>query len=87
MRANRGFFASMGYDTLAVKYAEHAVEERGYVEQCIDRILDLGGTMKNEAKQETRIYTDAVEWLKYDLQVSQNGLAWLSEIIQEAAAI
>ena len=77
-------FASLGYGTLAAKYAEHAAEERGYVERCVDRMLDLGGTVKSEAKQETPTYTDAVEWLRYDLQVSQSGLAWLSDIIGEA---
>lgn len=77
-------FASQGFTKLAEKYAEHAVEERGYVDRCVDRILDLGGTVKNEAKQEAPTYINAVDWLKYDLQVSQGGLAWLSEIIKEA---
>ncbi|MBQ3377298.1 MAG: hypothetical protein IJG62_03415, partial [Synergistaceae bacterium] len=29
-------FASQGFSKLADKYAEHASEERGYVNQCID---------------------------------------------------
>ncbi len=72
-------FASQGLNKLADKYAEHAVEERGYVDQCIDRILDLGGEVKNGTKQERPTYTDALEWIKYDLQVSKDGLAWLKE--------
>ena len=77
-------FASQGFTKLAEKYAEHAVEERAYVDQCIGRILDLGGKVKNEAKAEAPVYTDPVEWIKYDLQVSQNGLAWLKTLIDSA---
>ena len=42
-------FYSQGFDKLGEKYAEHASEERGYVDQCIDRILDLGGEVKLDA--------------------------------------
>ena len=36
-------FADQGFNKLAEKYAEHSAEEMGYVEQFIERILDLGG--------------------------------------------
>ncbi|MCR5772092.1 MAG: hypothetical protein K6G87_12805 [Butyrivibrio sp.] len=75
-------FGSQGFSKLADKYAEHATEERGYVDQCIDRILDLGGDVKNEAKKEAPTYTDPVEWLKYDLQVSIDGLNSLKTLIE-----
>ena len=75
-------FAGKGLTKLADKYAEHAVEERGYVDQCIDRILDLGGEVKNEAKASAPVYTDPIEWVKYDLQVSRDGLAGLAALIQ-----
>jgi len=78
-------FAAQGFSKLGEKYAEHAEEERGYVDKCIDRILDLGGSVKNEAKAEAPVYTDAIEWLKYDLQVSKDGLAWLKTIVELAA--
>lgn len=78
-------FAGQGFSKLADKYAEHAAEERGYVEKCIDRILDLGGDVKNEAKQEAPVCTDAVEWVKYDLQVSKDGLAALAPLVKMAA--
>ena len=77
-------FEAQGLSKLAEKYAEHATEERGYVEQCIVRILDLGGEVKNEAKEAAPVYTDAIEWVKYDLQVSKDGLAWLAGIVEEA---
>lgn len=77
-------FASEGFTKLADKYAEHAEEERGYVQKCTDRILDLGGEVKLEAKKEGPVYTDPVEWIKYDLQVSKDGLAWLAGLVEEA---
>ena len=75
-------FAGQGFSKLAEKYAEHATEERSYVEKCIDRILDLGGEVKNQAKQETPVYQDAIEWVKYDLQVSKDGLAALAPLVE-----
>ena len=75
-------FADQGFSKLADKYAEHAAEEREYVEKCIDRILDLGGEVKNEAKQGAPVCTDAVEWVKYDLQVSRDGLASLAPLVR-----
>ena len=77
-------FASQGLTKLAEKYAEHATEERGYVDKCIDRLLDLGVEVKLEAKKEGKVCTDPVEWVKYDLQVSKDGLAWLKTIVELA---
>ena len=75
-------FGSLGFSKLADKYAEHATEERGYVDKCIDRILDLGGEVKNENKKATPTYTDPAEWIKYDLKVSVDGLASLKELVE-----
>ncbi|MBQ3397770.1 MAG: hypothetical protein IJG51_02655 [Synergistaceae bacterium] len=77
-------FASQGFTKLADKYAEHADEERGYVKKCADRILDLGGTLKLGDKKDAPLFTDAIEYMKYDLQVSKDGLAWLAGLVEEA---
>lgn len=77
-------FESEGFTKLAEKYAEHATEERGYAQRCMDRILDLGGEVKLEAKAEGRVLTDPVEWVKYDYEVSKAGLAWLATLVEEA---
>lgn len=77
-------FNAEGFTKLGAKYAEHAVEERGYVDQCIDRILDLGCDVKNEAKAEAPVCKDPVDWIKYDLQVSKDGLAWLKGVMDDA---
>ncbi|MBQ7265805.1 MAG: bacterioferritin (cytochrome b1) [Firmicutes bacterium] len=77
-------FATQGFRKLGDKYAEHATEERGYVDKCIDRMLDLGAEIKNGAKKEAPVYTDPIEWIRYDLQVSKDGLAWLKKLVEEA---
>ena len=77
-------FESQGLKKLAQHYAEHAAEERKYVENCIVRLLDLGAEVKLEAKPELPVYTDAIKWIKYDLQVSADGTAWLLELLDEA---
>lgn len=77
-------FAAQGFTKLEAKYKEHAEEERGYVTKCIDRILDLGGNVKNGAKKEAPVFTDPMEFVKYDLQVSKDGLAWLAGLVEEA---
>ncbi|MBE8949702.1 MAG: bacterioferritin (cytochrome b1) [Quinella sp. 3Q1] len=77
-------FASQGLSKLAKQYEEHAAEERGYVVKCIDRLIDLGCEVKLENKNCSPIICDAVEYLKHDLQVSKNGLAWLKEILLAA---
>lgn len=50
--------------------------------KCIDRLLDLGVDIKLEAKKEGKVYTDPIELVKYDLQVSKDGLAWLKTIVE-----
>ena len=77
-------FAAEGFTKLAEKYAEHATEERGWVEKCTDRLLDLGVDVKLEAKKEGPVYKDPVDWVKYDLEVSKAGLARLKEITEAA---
>ena len=77
-------FAAQGFTKLEDKYKEHADEERGYVVKCIDRIIDLGGEVKNESKSEAPVCKDALEFVKYDYQVSKDGLAWLAGLVEEA---
>lgn len=77
-------FISQGFNKLGEKYLSHAKEEREYVSKFIDRLLDLDFKIKNEAKKESPIYYDIVEFLKYDLETSVNGLAWLKNIVEKA---
>ena len=77
-------FISQGFNKFGEKYLLHAKEEREYVSKFIDRLLDLDFKIKNEAKKESPIYYDIVEFLKYDLEISVNGLAWLKNIVEKA---
>ncbi|MBQ5330140.1 MAG: hypothetical protein J6F31_02685 [Oscillospiraceae bacterium] len=77
-------FAAQSFSKLEEKYAEHAAEERGWVTKCVDRMIDLGGDVKCGAKKETPVCTDVLDWIKYDLQVSKDGLAWLKGLTEEA---
>lgn len=77
-------FAAKGFSKLAEKYAEHAVEERGYVEKCVDRILDLGGAVKLEDKKSAPVYENPIDWIKYDLQVSVDGLKLVAQMLENA---
>ena len=77
-------FAAQGLTKLAKQYEEHAEEERGYVAKCIERLIDLGCGVKLEDKKAAPIFCDAEEYLKYDLQVSKDGLKWLAEIVKAA---
>ena len=67
---------------LAKQYEDHSAEEHDYVVKCIDRIIDLGGDVKNEDKKCAPVYKDVEEYLKYDLQVSKGELKWLAKIIK-----
>ena len=80
-------FASQGLSKLAKKYADHATEELGFVEKCIDRLLDLDCEVKLEAKPAGPVFTNPVEYLKYDLSVStdEEGIAMMKEIVAIAA--
>lgn len=47
-RIQSKIFGAQGFSKLEEKYAEHATEELEFVEQFMDRILDLGGTITQE---------------------------------------
>ena len=72
-------FASLGFDKLAEKYAEHSTEEMGYVEQFIERLIDLGAQPKVGAAPEFPIYTDPVEFIKADLAISEREVPILMQ--------
>ena len=63
-------FASQGLTKLASKYADHSAEEMEWVDKFIDRIIDLGGEAKVETAPAQKVYTNPVDFLKADLEVS-----------------
>ena len=74
-------FADQGLTKLGEKYAEHAAEEMGWVDQFIERILDLGGTPKVEAAPAMPVTSDPVEYIKADLAVSHEQVPILQQLV------
>ena len=76
-------FNSQGFTKLGKKYIDHATEERGWVGKFIDRILDLGGCVKQENVPEYPVIYDIYEFLKKDLEISLKGLEILNKHIDQ----
>ena len=74
-------FADQGLTKLGEKYAEHAVEEMGWVDQFIERILDLGGTPEVQAAPAMPVTTDPVEYIKADLAISHEQVPILIQVV------
>jgi bacterioferritin len=74
-------FADQGFSKLGEKYAEHATEEMGWVDQFIERIIDLGGCPKVEAAPEMPVFADPVEYIKSDLKISHEQVPILQETV------
>lgn len=81
-RIQSKIFTSLGFNSLGTKYATHATEEMDFVEQFMDRILDLGGEIKQEAQSEAPIYTDIIEFIEADYNVSVEGIAYINQIME-----
>lgn len=77
-------FASQGFTKLGDKYEDHYIEEMDFVDQFIDRLLDLGAEVKNEAKEAQAIQTDIVAYLKEEVEDSKEGLAYLRQALEDA---
>ena len=74
-------FGSLGFHKLEAKYLDHAKEEAEFVDQFIDRLLDLGGEIKQEAVEAQTLYKDPIEFLKADYKVSVDGIEMLRKCI------
>jgi len=75
-------FGAQGFTKLEEKYQEHATEELEFVEQFMERIMDLGGTLVQEAMPAQELYEDVEEFLKADLQVSIDGIKVIVELME-----
>ena len=81
-RLQSRMFAKQGFTKLAEKYAAHAAEEAESVELFADRILNLGGELKQQAQSSVTLHKDIEEYLKADLKESEDGLAQLSGVMK-----
>ena len=75
-------FGAQGFTKLEEKYQEHATEELEFVEQFMERIMYLGGTLVQEAMPAQELYEDVEEFLKADLQVSIDGIKVIVELME-----
>ncbi|MBQ8083840.1 MAG: bacterioferritin [Clostridia bacterium] len=80
-RLESRMFAKQGFTKLAEKYAAHAAEEAESVELFADRILNLGGEVKQQAQSAVELCTDIEDFLKADLKESEEGLAQLAGVM------
>ncbi|MBQ3680712.1 MAG: hypothetical protein II927_05180, partial [Paludibacteraceae bacterium] len=55
--------------------------EAEFVDQFIDRLIDLGGEIKQEAVAAQTLHTNVVEFLKADQKVSVEGVELLRKCI------
>lgn len=79
-RIQSKIFAGLGFQSLGEKYAAHATEEMDFVEQFMDRILDRGGELKQEAQEAKPVYNDIVEFIEADYKESVEGIAIVEQM-------
>ena len=81
-RIQSKIFAGLGFQSLGDKYAGHAQEEMDFVEQFMDRILDLGGELKQEAQEAKPVYNDIIEFIEADYKESVEGIAIVNQMME-----
>lgn len=81
-RLQSRIFAKQGFTKLAEKYAAHAAEEAESVELFADRILDLGGDLKQQNLGAVDLCEDIEDFLKADYKESAEGLAQLAGVMK-----
>lgn len=64
------------------KYASHASEERDFQKRLAERILDLGGDVRLQSRDDVNLIEDPVEFIKTDLEISKEGLKQLDPLVQ-----
>ena len=84
-RVHSKIFASQGFSKLGAHYLEHAEEEMGYVEQFIDRIIDLGGTPQLQPTEGGVVYEEIEDYLAAEKLVSEQGIAAVAQMMPAMA--
>lgn len=75
-------FKSQGYTKLGQHFADHAQEEFGWVDKFIDRILDLGGEVKMEAREAGQIVAEPVQYMNVEIDRQCKGLEVLRKCME-----
>lgn len=78
-------FKSQGYNSLAEKFDTHSKEEYEWVNKFIDRIVDLGGSVKVEDRPAQDIVTDPIVFMNVELKIQREGLEVLRKCMETVA--
>lgn len=73
---------ALGFSKLEEKYNDHATEERDFADKFIDRLLDLGGELKQCGAAATNITDDVEAFFRQDKKVSEDGLVTIKDIMK-----
>lgn len=79
-------FKSQGFEKLGQKYIDHYNEEMGWVEKCVDRMLDLGCVPQVNLHKECQLVNDAVAYVEQDLGIQREGVESLYKMMPALAA-
>lgn len=74
---------SAGFNKLGEKYVAHYDEEMGWVTKFIDRLLDLGGSVRVENRPAIDLVSDPVEYVKCDYKRQVEGLELLRKCMAD----
>lgn len=75
-------FKSQGYVKLGQKFTDHAKEEYEWVDKFMDRILDLGGEVKVEAREAAPIVAEPVQYMNAEIDRQCKGLEVLRNCME-----
>lgn len=75
-------FGAQGFSKLGEKYLEHAKEERDFAAKFINRIIDLGGKVEQNAQEAQPVCEDFKEYLAAGIKAQSEGVAMLADCIK-----
>lgn len=75
-------FRAQGFTKLADKYISHYNEEMEWVGKFVDRILELGGQVKDEGTKPYEVITDPIVYVRADVPVQKAGVEMLHKSIE-----
>ena len=75
-------FGSQGFNKLAEKYQEHAKEERDFAAKFINRIIDLGGKVEQNAAESMPVCEEFKDYLAAEIKSQSEGVAMLADCVK-----
>lgn len=75
-------FAAQGFSKLGEKYQKHAKEERDFAAKFINRIIDLGGKVEQNAQEAVPVCEDFKEYLAEEIKIQSEGVAMLADCVK-----